>query len=106
MERGRYFQLVLVRSRFLNSLHFSLFNSAIFKFAHACTASTDSWIRLWSFLETVSDNVVSSTYFHRLSQDVVVGAVKSLIINMYSHGPSVAPLSERYSSRRINQWLI
>jgi hypothetical protein len=34
---------------------------------------------------------VSSTYFHRLSQDVVVGVVKSLIIKIYSHGPSFVP---------------
>ena len=68
-------------------LHFGSLSSNLFMVARVEKVSTAFWMLLSRPLLTVSETVVSSTYFHR--SDPVMS--RSLIIIANSHGPSLVP---------------
>ena len=70
-----------------SSLHFGSLSSNLFTVARVEKVSTTFWMLLSWTLLTVSETVVSSTYFHRSDP----GMSRSLIIIANSHGPSLVP---------------
>ena len=77
----------LVEKVMRSSLHFGSLSSNLFMVARVEKVSTAFWMLLSWPLLTVSETVVSSTYFHRSDP----GMSRSLIIIANSHGPSLVP---------------
>ena len=77
----------LVEKLMRSSLHFDSLSSNLFTVARVEKVSTAFWMLLSWPLLTVSETVVSFTYFHRSD----LGMSRSLIIIANSHGPSLVP---------------
>ena len=72
----------------LSSLHLSLLSLNLFFVDHSATSSAISRAQLRLPLATISDAVVSSTYFYIL---VKLSTSKSFINTRNSHGPNFVP---------------
>ena len=70
-----------------SSLHFGSLSSNLFAVARVEKVTTAFWMLLSWPLLTVSETLVSSTYFHGSDP----GMSRSLIIIANSHGPSLVP---------------
>ena len=70
-----------------SSLHFGSLSSNLFTVARVEKVTTAFWMLLSWPLLTVSETLVSSTYFHGSDP----GMSRSLIIIANSHGPSLVP---------------
>ena len=69
------------------SLHLSVFSWTLFSSDHCITLSVVRWALLSSPFATVSEIVVSSTYFHKRA----FSTTRSLIIIKKSQGPNFVP---------------
>ena len=72
----------------LSSLHFSLFSFTLFSKDHCTTVSAINWELLLAPFTTISDVVVSSTYFQILPALLIS---RSLMSTKNNHGPSFVP---------------